>query len=319
MTRTSRLRRLVCSGLALALGAGLALPARAAEVKLIGITVGSLGNPYYAVTDRGIEETAKQLTPGAKITAVSADYDLSKQFTQIQNFMAAGAQIVMLNAVDPVAIAPAVKQAQAAGMVIAAFDVAAQGADITVMTDNVKAGWEACDDIVKHLPATGGNVVIVNGPQISAIVDRVAGCKKALATNPNVHILSSNQNGQASRDGGFAVGQGILTQFPKIDAIFAINDPTAIGVDLAAKQMGRHEFFITSVDGSPDVVAALKDPHSLIRSSAAQAPYKMAAESYRIGVGILNGTKPASKIVLLAPTLVTRENVQSFGGWSSQN
>ena len=38
----------------------------------------------------------------------------------------------------------AVKRAKDAGIVVAAFDVAAAGADITVMTDNVKAGTISC-------------------------------------------------------------------------------------------------------------------------------------------------------------------------------
>ncbi len=294
-----------------------ASPAAAAKVSLVGITVGSLGNPYYAVTDKGIADKAHALTPDAKITTVSADYDLSKQFTQIQNFIAAGAQIIMLNAVDPVAILPAVKMAEADGIVIAAFDVAAQGAQVTVETDNVKAGYEACQYIVAHLPAQGGSVIIVNGPPISAFADRLNGCKNALSANPAIRILSQDENGLGSREGGFAKGQSLLERFPKVDAIFALNDPMAIGVDLAARQSGRHDFFITSVDGSPDVETELRDSHSLIKASSAQDPYDMAGAAYAYAVGILNGKAPPSKIILLAPKLVTTDNISSYAGWNT--
>ena len=49
--------------------------------------------------------------------------------------------------------------------------------------------------------------------------------------------------------------QGHLTRFPKIDAVFTINDPQAIGTDLAAKQLNRTGIIITSVDGAPDIEA----------------------------------------------------------------
>jgi ABC-type sugar transport system substrate-binding protein len=52
----------------------------------------------------------------------------------------------------------------------------------------------------------------------------------------------------------------LLTAFPKIDAVFAINDPAAIGSDLAARQAQRHDCFVVGVDGSPDAVSALKEP-----------------------------------------------------------
>ncbi|MCQ8239798.1 ABC transporter substrate-binding protein [Rhizosaccharibacter radicis] len=292
------------------------VPALAAEMK-VGVTVGSLGNPYYAVTNKGIADAVARLTPRAAISVASADYDLGKQFGQIENFISFGARIIMLNAVDPVAIAPAVAKARRAGITVVGFDVAAQGADVTVMTDNVKAGAEACQYIVDHLPGGKGKVVILNGPPISAIVDRVAGCRKVLSAHPGIDIVSSDQNASASREGGLAKGTGLLTRFPKIDAIFAINDPTAIGMELAARQLHRDEFFITSVDGSPDVAKALRAPGALIRASAAQDPYGMAAKAYALGVGIVHGRKPPSPVVLIEPTLVTSENAATYVPWKT--
>ena len=54
------------------------------------------------------------------------------------------------------------------------------------------------------------------------------------------------------------VMQGHLTRYDEIDAVFTINDPQAIGSDLAAKQIGRSEIVIASVDGAPDIEGALK-------------------------------------------------------------
>ena len=309
--------RLGLCGITLASALAAALPgtAVAKDIKVVGITVGSLGNPYFAATDKGITDRAKQITPDAKFTVVSADYDLNKQFTNIDNFIAAGAQVIMVNAVNPVAIEPALMKAHKAGIAIGAFDVAAAGADVTVMTDNAKAGEEACQYIVDHLPGKKGNVIIVNGPQVSSIVDRVQGCKKVLQSYPGIKILSDNQNALASRDGGFAIGQNLLTRFPQIDAVFGINDPTSIGFALAAKQQHRHDFFITSVDGSPDVLPEIKNKDGLIKASAAQDPYDMAAEAYSYAVDVANGKAPPAKVVLLKPTLITIDNVATYKGW----
>jgi ribose transport system substrate-binding protein len=312
-----KLARFGLSQLALGavLAAGLSSAAMAKDITVVGITVGSLGNPYFAATDKGIAARAKEITPSAKIIAVSSDYDLNKQFTQIDNFIAAGAQVIMVNAADPVAIAPALMKAHNAGIAIGAFDVAATGADVTVMTDNVKAGEESCQYIVDHLPGKKGNVIIVNGPQVSSVIDRVNGCEKVLKANPGITILSDNQNAMGSRDGGFAVGQSLLTRFPHIDAAFGINDPTSIGLELAAKQQNRSEFFITSVDGAPDIVPELKNASGMIKATAAQDPYGMAAQAYAYAVDIANGKAPPSKIVLLNPTLITGDNVSTYKGW----
>ncbi|MCB5175833.1 MULTISPECIES: ABC transporter substrate-binding protein [Microvirga] len=300
----------------LALMAALASPAYAKDLQNVGISVGSLGNPFFVATIKGIEDKAKGINPNVRVTAVSSDYDLNKQFTQIDNFIASGVDVIMLNAVDPVAIEPSVKRAQAAGIVVAAFDVAAAGADVTVMTDNVKAGELSCQYIVDQLKGKG-DVIIVNGPQVSSIVDRVKGCKSVFDKNPGIKVLSDNQDGKGSREGGFAVAQSLLTRFPKVDAIFAVNDPTAIGVNLAAKQLNRSEFIITGVDGAPDIEQELKSGNSLIKASASQDPYTMAGQSLELAAGILNGKKPEKNVILLEPKLITSENVGQYQGWTA--
>lgn len=284
-------------------------------LKSIGITVGSLGNPYYVAIAKGAEARAKALNPNVSITTVSSDYDLNKQFTQIDNLIAAHVDLILLVASDAKAIEPAVKKAQNAGITVVAVDVAAAGADATVQTNNVKAGEIACDYIAKKLNGKG-NVIIENAEQVSAVVDRVNGCKAVLAKNPGIKLLSSDQNAHGSRDGGMNAMQGYLTRFPKIDGLFAVNDPEAIGSDLAAKQLHRSGIVIASVDGAPDIEGALKSETSVF-ASASQDPYAMAQKAVEIGNEIRNGRKSGNDVILLEPTLVTRENVGAYKGWNS--
>jgi ribose transport system substrate-binding protein len=306
------------ASVALALGFCAALPAAHAadkQLKSVGITVGSLGNPYFVTISRGAEAKAKTLNPNVKVTAVSSDYDMNKQFTQIDNFISAHVDMILLNAVDPKAIEPAVKKAQKAGIVVVAVDVAAAGADATVQTNNVQAGEISCDFLAKKLGGKG-NVVIENGPQVSAVIDRVNGCKNVLAKNPGIKVLSDDQDAKGSREGGMNAMQGYLTRFPKLDGVFAINDPQAIGTDLAAKQLHRANIVITSVDGAPDIETALKSD-TLIQASASQDPWAMAQQAVSVGYDMMNGKKPANTMILLPSTLVTKQNVGSYKGWSS--
>ena len=69
--------------------------------------------------------------------------------------------------------------------------------------------------------------------------------------------------------------EGFLIRFPDIKGVFTINDPQPIGSDLAIRQLHRKGIVITSVDGAPNIVAALKDTQSSIIASASQDPYTM--------------------------------------------
>jgi ribose transport system substrate-binding protein len=306
------LKKMLLAGAALAMMAGTA---SAKDLNAIGITLGSLGNPFFVALSKGAEAKAKEINPNAKVTALSADYDLGKQATQIDNFIASGVDMILLNAADPQAIAPAVKRAQAAGIVVVAVDVAAQGADATVQTNNVQAGQIACEYLAEKIGGKG-NVIIQNGPQVSAVIDRVNGCKEVLAKHPEIKILDDSQDAKGSREGGLNVMQGHLTRFPDVAGVFTINDPQAIGSDLAAKQLGRSDIVIVSVDGAPDIEAALKG-NTLVQASASQNPYSMAQLAVETGYKIMNGEKPEQSMILMPSKLITRDNVAEYKGWAS--
>lgn len=292
-----------------------AVQAQNKQIKSVGITLGSMGNPFFVALAKGAEAKVKQYSPNAKVNALSADYDLNKQFSQIDGFIASGTDLILVNAVDAKAIEPALQKAKKAGIVVVGVDVAANGADATVQTNNVQAGEIACQYIVEKLGGKG-NVIIQNGPQVSAVVDRVNGCKTVLKKSPDIKVLSDDQDAKGSREGGLNVMQNHLTRFPKIDAVFAINDPQAIGADLAAKQLNRKNIIITSVDGAPDIETALKSD-TQVQASASQDPYMIAQKAVEIGHDIMNGKKPAEAMTLLPSTLVTRTNVKDYKGWQA--
>jgi len=285
-------------------------------LKSVGVTVGDLANPYFVAIGEGANETAKKLGgPGVKVTTVSSKYDLNTQVGQIENFIANKVYIIVVNAVDPKGIAPVLKKARAAGIVVVAVDVGADGADATVMSDNTMAGSVACEYLAKQLSGRG-NVVIVNGPPVTAVIDRVSGCKKVLAGYKDIKILSDNQDAKGSRDGGLDVMANLLTANQKIDGVFSINDPSGIGAELAIKQAHRSDVkLITSVDGAPDAQNALKNKAGLFSETSAQNPYKMASMAVQIGYDLMNGKAPAQTVTLLPTPAVTKDNVASYAGW----
>jgi ribose transport system substrate-binding protein len=264
----------------------------------------------------GAQDKAKEINPNVKFSAESSNYEVNNQTNQLDNFIAAGVNIILLNAADSQGIAPAVMRAKAAGIIVIAIDVGAEGGvDATITSNNKQAGQE-CGQYVADRLKGKGQVVIVNGPPVTSVVDRVGGFLEVIKKYPDIKILSQDQNASGKRDEGLRVMTDLLTAYPKIDAVFSINDPASIGCDLAAKQAQRKDFFIASVDGAPDVVPYLKDKDSLIACSAAQSPYVMAQKAVEVGNDILNGKKPEQPIVLIPVDLVTKENADQYKGWT---
>jgi len=289
--------------------------AQARDLRSIGVLVGDLDNPFFHQVGREVEaEATKLVGKPVRVTVVSSGYDLERQVSQIDKFIASGYDLLILNAVDTARIAGEVQRAQQAGIVVVAVDVDAEGADATVTSDNIQAGNIACGYLATRLKGRG-DVVILNGPPVSAVIDRVQGCEAKLSAYPNIHVLSDDQNTGAGTPGGLAAMTTMLTTYPHIDAVFAINDPAAIGADNAAAEAHRDEFFIVSVDGSPDGIRTMKEPQTRIVASVAQSPFVMADQAVGVGYRLLQGGPAPRSPILLPVQIVTKDNLTTYQGW----
>ena len=281
------------------------------EIEMVGLMLQDISNPFFAVMQDSMQQAAEQ--DGFQVNVQDGRQDLGQQNDQVDALIQQGADLILLNAVDSAGIASAVARAQAAGIPVVAVDVDAEGADAAVTTDNVEAGRQSCQALVDEIGGTG-NILIIEGTPTSAPQDRVKGCEEVLAANPGVEVVG-RQAGKNDRDSGLQLATDMLTANQDVRGIFAINDPEALGADLAVQQAGRTGVVITGVDGSPEAVKALQDPNSNFFATPAQDPGGMVLEALEVGRGLVAGNPPAERITLLAPELVTRDTVGSYEGW----
>lgn len=277
----------------------------------IGLTVPTLGNPFFVAMSKGAEEVAAKYD--AEVITVSADHDLAKQTAQIEDFITKKVDLILLSPFDSAGIAGAVAQAKAAGIPVVALDGFAEGGiDTVVMSDNVQAGRLAAEYLVERLNGKG-NIVIIDGPPVSAVTDRIKGFKEVISKYSDIKVVAK-QNGEGNREKGLSVMEGILTANKKIDAVFTINDEEAVGVQIAQGQAGREdEFFVVSVDGAPVAVDALEKGGSFAGTSA-QFPNQMVIDGVALALKIIDGEK-VEKEVLIPTEFITQENVDSYKGW----
>lgn len=296
----------------------LAGPSFAADkqLKSVGLTVGDLGNPFFVQIAHGAAAQARTYNPDVKFISLSSNYNVKSQIEQMNSLVSSGVDLIILGAADSKGIAPGVKRAKAAGITVVAVDVGAEGGvGATVMSDNKQAGEEAGQYISDKLKGKG-QIVIVNGPAVTSVQDRVAGALSVLKKYPGITILSQDKNALGTKEGGLQVMTDLQTAYQHLDAVFAINDPTALGCDLAAKQGGRTDYFIVGVDGSPAAVAAIKSKQGVFDATAAQDPYAMAEKAVEVGYAIMQGKKPEKDTILIPVKLVTRANIDEYTGWT---
>lgn len=282
------------------------------KVETIGLMLQDISNPFFASMQNALQEITD--AEGIQLNVQDGRQDLSVQSSQIDTFIQQGVDLIIINAVDSEGIGSAVQRAKDAGIPVVAVDVDAANADAAVTTDNVEAGRMACTALAEKIGGEG-NILILEGTPTTAPRERVEGCEAILASDfPGITVVGK-QSTTNDRATGLSVATDLLTANPDVQGIFALNDPVALGADLALQQAQRDGVVVVGVDGSPEAVDAMTGGETNLWATPAQDPAGMVEEAYRLGVELVAGNAPEERLTLLEPSLVTLDNVGDYGGW----
>ncbi|MDF2443370.1 MAG: ribose transport system substrate-binding protein [Subtercola sp.] len=288
---------------------GAAVGAQSSLVRRIGLTVPSVSNDFYLAEMRAAREEAAQR--GIELLVDSADYDTARQARIIEGYVSQGVDLVIVDPVTSHGLEVAMEQARARGIPVVAINANAIGAVLAITTDNSLAGALAARFLGRTLGGRG-RIAIVDGSPVTAIADRVEGFREALRSYPGLSVVAYGRgdNDTASSD---RVTSDILKQTPDIDAIFAVNDPTALGAARASERAGRAPR-ISSVDGSAEVVEKIL-AGGLHVSTSSQSPSALVHSAFRLGIALCAGFQPAHGTILMPSEIVSAENGSEYSPW----
>lgn len=275
----------------------------------VGVSLADLGNPFFYALAQHLQDAANdQSSQPVDMTVVSSAYDLQRQQAQIRRFIDDRVDIILLSAADSVGIEPSIHQARQAGITVTAVDIDAQGADLSVTTDNVQAGMVACRYLAERMGGAG-DLGVINGASVSSVTDRVAGCRAALQEYPEIRLVSDRFNAGGTFGGGLEAMTFLLSQHPSINGVFAINDPSALGAAEAATMAGREDVLITSVDGSDEVLAAMAANHPNLIGTAAQSPEEMARRAIEMSLKHRENRLQSPRSIRIPTHMITRDTL----------
>ena len=238
------------------------------EAGQIGYSALTLTNPFFkTIADTMAEEAAEA---GYDVIVVSGENDVKKQADQIDDFIVKGVAAIVLNPCDSKSIGPAIVKANEAGIPVFTNDIAYEGATGEVVchiaTDNKQGGRLAGEAMVAHLKdAASREVAILHFPQVESCLLRVEGFTEVVdeynGKNPGAAIkIVATLDGGGARDAGFKKTKDIIEANPNLAAIFAINDPSALGAHAALEAAGKDkQVAIIGFDGQQIGKEAIRD------------------------------------------------------------
>ncbi|WP_246849487.1 substrate-binding domain-containing protein [Rubellimicrobium arenae] len=289
---------------------------------VLGISMYTLGAPYFAAQEATARATAE--AAGCQVRSADGQNDMVKQIADIEDMVASGINVLIVNPRDAQGLIPAVNAASAAGVHVVAIDSTLDPSAnfITqIQSSNSANGQLVGEWLAKQLNGEPARIALISGSQGNLVgrerrLGVLTGLMDAMLTNQGhaeVTVLGQGW-GNWSTEGGLTAMEDLLTAHPDINVVLGENDSMVLGARQALEAAGRlgEVTLVAAADGQ-------KEAYDLIQKGEYGAtglnnPNEIARRAVEIGLQALNGELPEDtpKLIYTDPAVITQENVADY-------
>jgi len=273
----------------------------AASRVVIGVSLLTLANPFFKDIEKAMREAGAER--GYELIVTAGELDPAKQKNQVDDFIVKKVSAIVLCPCDSKSIGTSIQQANKAGIPVFTADIACLAKDARVVchiaTDNLGGGRLGAKAV---LEATGGTgkVAIIDHPIVESCILRMKGfteeIEKANAAGARIQIVG-RWPGMGAKDESFRKAEDILQAHGDLKAIFACNDPTALGAVAAIEKAGkRGSVIVVGFDGMPEGKQAIRD--GKIYADPIQFPDKIGRQTIEAIAKYLAGDELPKEILI---------------------
>jgi ribose transport system substrate-binding protein len=229
----------------------------------IGESSPILSNPNQQAITRG--EQLAAATFGWKVKTIDANLSSDKQVSDIDTLTNLGVKGMITWTLDAGAAGAAYKRAEGKGIPV--VDYGSQLNVTSSVTDErgykCSAGLKSAKYIAARVPK--GKVFVIGGPPVPSITN-FTNCFVSSAKKLGLTVVSKQANVKDTAATAQPIVSDMLTKHPDVNAIWAYNDPSALGAGAAVRSAGKDIWVegkskgivITGANGSSDAAAGIK-------------------------------------------------------------
>jgi ribose transport system substrate-binding protein len=281
----------------------------------IGMSQCNLGEPWRVQMNQDIKLAAEQ-HPEIRMIFKDAQNDSLVQRTHLEEYISAGVDAIIVSPKEAAPLTPPVAAAYRAGIPVIVLDRRVLGDEYTcfIGADNKRIGRAAGLWIVQKLGGKG-RVVELKGLMTSTPgQDRHTGFRDGIKGSGIEVIFEADMEWLEPK--ARQEMESALARFPKIDLVYAHNDPGAHGAYLAAKAAGRESgILFIGIDALPH------EGQVYVRQGIMAASFEYPTggrEAVETVLKILN-KETVEKEITLSSRVFTRENIDQGGEWLNQD
>jgi inositol transport system substrate-binding protein len=253
------------------------------------------------------------------LQAMSAEGKTETQLEQVQAFIDAHVDALIVVPVDTDATPPITKAAHDAGVPLVYLnrrpvDLPTDGSVPYVGSDSLGAGTMQLQALARQADGHGTVALLIGDPANEAAVKRTEGAKDVIVDTPGLSLLreaAANWDRQLAHD----TMQTWLTAGDTFDVVAANDDQMALGaIDALSEAEQLDSTLVGGVDGTADGLKAIADGDMAL--TVFQDASEQATKAIDAVIQLDHGqaVTTAEGVVEVPQQLVTRDNVSSFLG-----
>jgi len=285
----------------------------------IGYSTPSLNAPFYVVLSQYIQKYTESY--GMKFMMADGQDDIIKQITSIEDLIATGINVLILNPLDHKALVPAVNAAVKSGIQVFIVDsyIDPSANYITSIQANNEGNGELVGEwVVNKMGKVKIKAALISGSQGNPIgkekrLGFIRGFTETqLMSQGKADLTIVSQGwGNWTNNGGLKAMEDILVANPDINLLVAENDAMGMGALKAIIESGKAgNITIVGFDGQKEAYELVKQ--GKFGATALNSPEELGRLVVEAVVKYLNGEKQFDKVIYTQPVLITAENVDRY-------
>ena len=282
----------------------------------IGFSMQRFDDNFLAILRSGLEARAKELG-NVKLLIEDAQGDVSKQQSQIDNFIASKVDGIIVIPVEADAGVTISKTVDKAGIPMVFANNQPSNVDdlpakqVFVGSDQIEAGTLQATAVCKALGGEGNAVILMGELGTLVARGRTEAVHNVVKTDECKGIkIVEEQTAAWQRTNALDLVTNWLTAGTQFDAVIANNDEMALGAIQALKASGSStNVVVAGIDATQDALVAMKAGDMAV--TVQQDPAVQGKDALDAILKVVKG-EPTEKKIYSKLTLVTKDNLAEF-------
>jgi ribose transport system substrate-binding protein len=286
----------------------------------IGVSMYTLGAPYFAAQLNAAKRKAESL--GMTFFSTNAQDDMVKQMADVEDMLARGIDLLILNPKDPKGLIPATKAATKAGVPVIIIDSSIDPlADFvtTIQSNNLRNGELIGEWLVKKMKGKSIKMALLSGTQGNPVgKERRQGVFRGIIEQQLRSKGASGFNivaqgwGNWTHEGGLGAMEDMLVAHPDINVLLGENDSMTLGAIEAIKEADKlgDILILAAADGQKEALKLIQSGE--YGATGSNNPVVIADMAINIGLQVLQGNTDFPPKSYTPAVCITKENVEKY-------